>query len=202
MKTLILLQIKLAITCLIVAMLWTLGCTTDTELNPELNPMNESLTKSELGNTLTESSDSLSDNEISSLMFMVEEEKLARDVYFKMLDLYGLKIFDNISQSEVKHMNAVSLLIDKYGLVNPTTDNPPGVFVNEELQLFYNDLIEMGSISKKEAINVGVIIEEKDIVDIQEYLDFVIISTDIEQVYNNLLSGSVKHLAAFSKRIE
>jgi len=139
----------------------------------------------------------LTSDEISSLMFMVEEEKMAMDVYVQMFDLYGLKIFENISLSELSHVSAVSKLIDKYGLENPIIGNPPGVFENEELQQTYDALIEQGSILKLEAKKVGIIIEEKDIVDIQSYLDNVVISKDITQVYTNLLDGSKNHLEAF-----
>jgi len=38
-------------------------------------------------------SQSIMDEEIDSLVFMREEEKLARDVYIKLYDLWGLQIF-------------------------------------------------------------------------------------------------------------
>jgi len=44
--------------------------------------------------------DSLSIQEKEDLQFLKEEEKLARDVYLYSYDLYGQKIFKNISNSE------------------------------------------------------------------------------------------------------
>jgi hypothetical protein len=139
----------------------------------------------------------LTAEEISSLMYMVEEEKLAMDVYAVMLRLYDLKIFDNINQSESRHFVAVSKLIEKYELNNPTDEMPEGEFENAELQKLYNDLITLGSASKYEAIGVGVMIEEKDLRDIQYYLDNVVVREDVFQVYTNLLEGSVNHLESF-----
>lgn len=146
------------------------------------------------------SGDGLTTDEISSLMYMVEEEKLAMDVYAEMFELYGLVIFDNINQSEFRHVNAVSELILKYELENPIAGKSAGEFENEELLELYNNLIVMGTKSKVEAINVGIMIEEKDMVDIEYYLDLVE-SKDLEQVYSNLLSGSENHLAAFEAEL-
>lgn len=163
------------------------GCTNEPEfINKEV-----ALEKSQFvsGNGLTA-------DEIYSLMYMVEEEKLAMDVYARMFELYGFVIFDNINQSEFKHVNAVSDLILKHELENPITGKSAGEFENEELQELYNNLIELGSISRLEAINVGIMIEEKDMVDIVYYLELVE-NKDLEQVYSNLLSGSENHLAAF-----
>jgi hypothetical protein len=49
----------------------------------------------------------LSKVEAGDLLFMREEEKLARDVYLAMHDEYGVRVFSNISGSEQKHMDAL-----------------------------------------------------------------------------------------------
>ena len=53
------------------------------------------------------------------MLFMREEEKLARDVYLTLYDAWRLAPFANISVSEQKHMNAMLLLLRKYGLPDP-----------------------------------------------------------------------------------
>lgn len=50
---------------------------------------------------------SLSDQEKSDLIFLRQEEKLAHDVYVYAFGKYGISIFDNISNSEDTHMDAV-----------------------------------------------------------------------------------------------
>ena len=121
--------------------------------------------------TYYKSSIELTEAEIESLLFMVEEEKLAMDVYVVMDQIYGLKVFELIKASEFNHVCAISRLIEKYELTNPIDGNLPGEFENEELQVLYNDLIALGSISRLKAIEVGILIEETDIEDIQTYLD-------------------------------
>ena len=193
MKTSVFSQVQFIILVVICGLVLLTGCTQDPELNAEVMLTEEKSAVSSVEN--------LSEDEISSLMYMVEEEKLAMDVYAEMLQLYGLVIFEKINQSELRHVEAVSNLIEKYGLENPIVDKLPGEFVNEELQLLYDDLITLGSVSKLQAINVGITIENKDIVDIQGYFDAVIESKNLEIVYTHLLNGSENHLAAFEQEL-
>jgi hypothetical protein len=48
----------------------------------------------------------LTELEEQNILFMREEEKLARDVYLVMYDLWGADIFANISESEQRHIAA------------------------------------------------------------------------------------------------
>lgn len=72
----------------------------------------------------------LNASEVDSVLFMVEEEKLARDVYLTLYDKWGLITFSNIARSEQRHVDAVKYIIEKYGLEDPTIDEI-GVFKNE-----------------------------------------------------------------------
>ncbi|VGO17275.1 hypothetical protein PDESU_05871 [Pontiella desulfatans] len=143
----------------------------------------------------------LTEAEADDLLFMREEEKLARDVYLTFYTLWGTQVFDNISQSEQRHTDSVLALIQKYGLVDPVGDNGIGEFENEELQHLYDDLVAIGGQSELEALYVGALIEEVDIEDIwlaMERTD----KSDIDNVYANLLAGSENHLVAFVGNIE
>ena len=135
----------------------------------------------------------------SSILFMREEEKLARDVYEQLYETWGVRVFSNIARAEQQHMNAVLGLIDDYDLTDPVQG--PGDFANEELQELYDDLVERGSTSLEEALRVGALVEEVDIVDLIESLD----KTDDAQiafVYERLLEGSYNHLRAFVGQLD
>jgi hypothetical protein len=106
-----------------------------------------------------------------------------------------LPIFQNISQSEQAHMDAVKVLLDWYGLTDPASSEI-GIFTNPDLQALYNDLITRGIQSQIEALKVGAAIEEIDILDLQKHLAGTY-HANIEQVFNNLLNGSYNHLRAF-----
>ncbi|OGN92814.1 MAG: hypothetical protein A2Y88_11180 [Chloroflexi bacterium RBG_13_48_10] len=141
------------------------------------------------------SKDGLSESEVAGLLYMREEEKLAHDVYSVFYSLNGTQNFQNISQSELTHTEAVKTLIDRYGLTDPASSEM-GVFTHPDLQALYNELIALGSQSLADALMVGAAIEEIDILDLQEYLAQTD-NEDIQIVYENLLLGSENHLRAF-----
>ena len=145
-------------------------------------------------------SESLSEVERAGLLYMREEEKLARDVYSTLYDVWGLNIFANIAQSEQTHTEAVRDLLVKYEIKDPVTDDAVGIFTNQDLQTLYNDLVARGSVSLEEALTVGALIEELDIRDLQAEIDRSD-NADIDLVYENLLRGSRNHLRSFMSQL-
>ncbi|MBK9096878.1 MAG: DUF2202 domain-containing protein [bacterium] len=142
------------------------------------------------------SSYELSQEERDGLIHMRIEEKLARDVYIVVGELWNHKVFLNIQLSEQKHMDAVKNLLDKYSVQDPLTTDSVGVFPDPQFQLLYDQYIQQGSQSLQEALLVGKAIEELDIADLTFQLTFVD-NPDIIRVYQNLKAASEKHLAAF-----
>jgi hypothetical protein len=140
----------------------------------------------------------LTPEESAALIYMREEEKLARDVYTALYDQYGLRIFSNISGAEAQHMSAVKVLLDRYGVADPAEGKAVGEFTNPELQALYDQLVAEGSKSLQDALQVGVTIEKTDIQDLEERLDGTD-QWDIQRVFGNLLRGSNNHLRAFSR---
>ena len=53
-----------------------------------------------------------------------------------------------------------------------------------------------------EALEVGVSIEEKDIADLEALIKEEELSSDVENLYNRLLSGSYNHLNAFNRQLD
>ena len=138
----------------------------------------------------------LSSFEETSLKFMREEEKLARDVYLSLYDVWGVPIFQNIANSEQTHTNAVANLLQKYGVADPVTNDAIGEYTDPAFTELYAALVKAGSESYEAALKVGTEIEELDIADLNSQLN-VIKKQDIINVYNNLLKGSRNHLRSF-----
>jgi len=135
-------------------------------------------------------------NESASLLFMIEEEKMARDVYDALFEQTGLAIFDNISNSEQKHFDALLNTAAKLGVDTSFVSNEAGVFENTQIAELYTKLLEQGSASYTAALEVGALIEKVDIADLND----AIAATDIAllgQAYQRLLNGSENHLSAF-----
>ena len=163
-------------------------------------------------------------NEQTHLIFMREEEKLARDVYIKLSTMYpDHPIFGNIDDSEQRHTNAVREMIAKYGLEDPSTNDNVGVYTGEDYGWYFTEkfslLVERASISELEALYVGAFIEELDMMDINQ-CPKVIVETDngindvsecgkvytdnadVANLYESLLDGSDSHLEAYVRNIE
>jgi len=165
----------------------------------DTNDTTDTVTTTDANDT-TDSPTTLSEQEELGIYFMREEEKLARDVYLKLFDQWGLNVFSNISDSEQSHMDAVLSLINRYDLTDPAKDSI-GEFTDQELQNLYNDLMAQGMSDPLNALWVGALIEETDIQDIVEWMEQTD-NTDIFLVYESLLCGSRNHLRAFVKQIE
>ena len=143
----------------------------------------------------------LSADEEADLLFMREEEKLARDTYLTLYESWDLSVFSNIASSEQMHMNAILKLLKKYKLADPAANTEIGEFTNTDLQALYNTLIAQGEASGLEALKVGGLIEEKDMHDIKAAIDRSQ-KGDIDAVYESLLCGSRNHLRSFAQNIE
>jgi hypothetical protein len=134
----------------------------------------------------------------ASLIFMVEEEKLARDVYSTLYTKTGLNQFKNINKAEQTHMDLLRGLLKTYGIKDPTIGKTVGQFTNASLAALYKKLIADGSVSLVAALNAGVAVEEKDIADVKMILKTKL-PVDVKYVMDRLISGSYNHLAAFTR---
>lgn len=170
------------------------------------------------------SSSSVDFNEETHMMFMREEEKLARDVYTMLGATWpDQAVFSGISGSEQGHTDSVKNLIEGYGLTDPNTNDNVGAYTGEDYAGYFTEkyklLVDKGSINELEALYVGAFIEELDmldivqcpqaIIDIQRSIrstsDCGLNYTDedqIQTVFGNLLDGSKSHLRAYVGRIE
>jgi hypothetical protein len=134
------------------------------------------------------------------LAFMREEEKLARDVYQELYKKWNLTVFKNISESEQAHFDAIGTLLTRYGAQDPAQATP-GVFSDPTLISLYNDMIAKGMQSAQDALEVGALIETRDIADLETALQGTA-KLDLKRVYTNLLNASFNHLEAFQTMCE
>jgi hypothetical protein len=138
----------------------------------------------------------LTDTERNDLLLMREEEKIARDVYVRLHERWSLQPFANISGSEQAHMDMMLALLEHYGLPDPAHDLQPGKFHEAALQKLHDDLVEKGLKSQEGAIQVGLLIEELDIADLQK-ASARTAKPEIRAVYAELERGSRNHMRAF-----
>ena len=141
----------------------------------------------------------LTQQEKDDLIFLREEEKLARDVYLFSYDKYGKNIFNNIASSEQSHMDKILAILIKYNLPDLSATQR-GVFNNSTLQTLYNDLTTQADISQLEALKVGATIEDLDISDIDEFIARSN-QADVVAMYEILNCGSRNHIRSYTSQL-
>ncbi len=136
-----------------------------------------------------------------ALQYLVEEEKLAHDVYQKLYEMWGSRNFSNIKQSELSHQANVLAVMETRDISDPRIDQS-GKFANPDLQKLYDQLVIQGSKNPTEAQKVGVAIEELDIADLKRMLAAVPeADADVSAMMQRLLEGSQRHLQAFNRQL-
>ena len=134
----------------------------------------------------------------ADLQYLIEEEKLAHDVYSTLGDAWDLRIFDQIAASETSHQDAVAGLLDAYQIADPRLDGV-GEFSDPALQSLYDTLVAQGLASQAGAIQAGITIEQTDIADLSSRTATA--PADVAAVLESLLRGSENHLAAFERQV-
>jgi hypothetical protein len=155
-----------------------------------------------LPNTNTLTVTAITEKEVAGLLLMREEEKLARDIYNALYEKWGIAVFANIAKSENSHTLAVESVLNAYNIADPVTDDSytsAGKYTNVTLTELYKTLLEKGNKSIKDAIEVGLTVEDLDISDLKSLLAETK-NTSIINVYNNLEKGSRNHLRAFNNQ--
>jgi hypothetical protein len=133
----------------------------------------------------------------TQLKHLIEEEKLARDVYTYLSANVTTRKFSNIARSEQTHMNYMAALLAKYKQVNPTTGKAAGVFASKDVQDLYDTLTVEGAAGVLQANGVGVKIENVDIASIKTLLAKPM-PVDVKAALDLMLAASYNHLEAFS----
>lgn len=142
-------------------------------------------------------------NEQEGIIWMRQEEKLARDVYDSLFLRWGSHPFSNIRQSEQRHMNRMEDLITEFKLNDPVKERGDlqGKFVNPVFEKLYLELVSKGSVSEASAFEVGARIEELDIRDINDRM-IQSKNKSILATYEDLKWASGNHLRAFVRNLK
>lgn len=140
----------------------------------------------------------ISKKDLENIIYMLEEEKLANNVYVFLNEKFNQRIFNNISRSEERHQQAIKWLIETYEIDVPN-EKPFGKFNNKALQKMYNELTENAT-TLEDALKAGAYIEEHDIKDLKIAISETQ-NADIKRVFSNLLRASNQHLRAFTARL-
>jgi hypothetical protein len=130
----------------------------------------------------------------AALLFQIDEERMARELYLAFGEQWGLQPFVKIPQAEARHEQLMRDVAARAGIAAPTA--VAGTFDSTEVQLRYDALLALGLESADSALRAAAFVEEQDIADLQA----LIATTDNETLREAaiaLKTGSGHHLQAF-----
>lgn len=141
-------------------------------------------------------SGTLTADQKADVVYMVEEEKLAHDVYVTLAAKFPADFqFARIAKAEAQHQSALRTILARYGLEDPTVGLAVGDFGTAAFDALYNDLVGRATTAAN-ALSVGVMVEQLDIANLTSALNDVT-APDVVQTYTNLRNASQHHLTAF-----
>jgi len=149
-------------------------------------------------NSCNKTTKSISEEDTKALLFMLEEEKLARDTYIFLADKWDIQQFANIKDSEQKHMDAIASVLDEYKIQYTILEI--GKFDETKLQGLYDQFLIDGIISSEHALQIGATIEDLDIMDLVNY-ENAATNQDVKDVFSTLRCGSRNHIRKFTESI-
>jgi hypothetical protein len=143
----------------------------------------------------------MTDEQKDMLFFIYQEEKVARDVYITLGNIYtDENTFASIQLSEQRHIDSARGLCEKYDVdIDGVDEENVGDFVLPILQELYDTCVSQGQESLLEALKVGELIELSDIDDLEQAS--VGMPADVVNLFENLKEGSLSHLDAFTAAI-
>jgi hypothetical protein len=149
----------------------------------------------------TSTTSAMTEEQKDMLFYIYQEEKVARDVYITLGNIYtNENTFASIQLSEQRHMDSARGLCEKYGVSTDGVDEDNvGSFVLPVLQELYDTCVSEGHKSLLDALKVGELIEVTDIEDLENAE--VGMPNDVVNVFENLKEGSLSHLDAFQGAI-
>lgn len=137
----------------------------------------------------------------AALVALVDEERMAHDLYQLFADTYEqARPFSMIVRSETQHVTSVRSLLAAYGISDPTTTLPAGTYATPAIQALFDQWKAAGLASLEAAEQVGVDLDTRDIADLRAALAGVT-QTDITRLLGRLVSASENHLRAFTSAV-
>lgn len=141
----------------------------------------------------------LSESAKMALLFQIDEERMAGELYRAFGEKQDVMPFKNIPRAEARHHQLLLDLAHRAGLA-PDGTVTPGRFATAAIQARYDALLARGQTSLIDALKTGALVEEQDIADLRG-LAATTDSPELKSVVTALEQGSRHHLNAFVRNL-
>ncbi|PLA74806.1 hypothetical protein CYQ88_04240 [Hydrogenovibrio sp. SC-1] len=151
-----------------------------------------------------------------SLAYLWNEEKMAKDLYLALNQIYPSNTLNNIANNaESQHQLTMESLLQKYNIdiehyddenysyTQSVLDNyAAGNYALSDIQSLYDSLYATGISSAQASLEVGCQVEVTDIDDLTQQIEIAGDAQDLKMVFENLRRGSYNHYWAFDNALK
>jgi hypothetical protein len=138
----------------------------------------------------------LTDEQQTDLAGMAERELLAHDLYTAFAQDATVPAFTRIADAETQHVLQIRILLDRYGLADPSAGHVTGTFTDPDIQATYDRLLHEGSVSTDAAYTAARTVESAELAALTSAAASMT-APDVQLVYAHLIAATQRHLVAF-----
>lgn len=138
---------------------------------------------------------------INDISRTFEGERMARDLYSRLHEAWGQPRFERFADAGQRHLDALTAQMDRLGIMRAAVMPEPGAYADPEIQALYDAWLDRGSTSDREALAVGIELEERAIAE----LEGIIARTDdaeLAETFGYLLDGARNHRESLRNGLE
>ena len=118
-----------------------------------------------------------------------------RGIMGKALTPADATAFARIADAETQHLAQIRLLLDRYGLTDPSADHTTGTFRDPAIQATYDRLLAEGAASTDAAYAAARTVESADL-QLLTAATSGLTAPDVQLVYSHLSAATQRHLTA------
>jgi hypothetical protein len=135
-------------------------------------------------------------------LYLVEEEKMIRDVIAFFWQNYDVRVFERITGTEQSHMNMIRTVLSASSVRPPSFPVQAGNYSNSNLKTIYTDMTHDVT-SLHDALLNSAALAEISILDLRDAItDLSGAQPTLSTLYNSLLYASVDNLRSFAGILE
>ncbi|MFA4876900.1 MAG: DUF2202 domain-containing protein [Methanoregula sp.] len=142
----------------------------------------------------------LNETEKADIIQLQEDQKCITDINAVLATQHpDVPVFQNLANASKIYQTADNIILTRYGIPNPES-TIPGKFTSQKLQLAYNNAVNTGSMSVRDALYVDATAEEMHIADLNAALGRTD-NTDLQFIYRQELAFSRNNLRSINQWI-
>lgn len=138
----------------------------------------------------------LTESEAEGIKLIIEENKLARDLYIEFYEMWEYDTFNKVSISDALYMDKTKVALERFKINDPVENDDKGVYESLYITKLYRDLLKKGKSDPFEAMRIGTTLEEMHIKDLNDLLENTS-NDDLIELYTELKLGAISHIRAF-----